>query len=250
MSEFQNKVALVTGASTGIGRATAVAFAREGAKVVVADVNEEGAKETLQMIEDEGGEAIFVPCDVSKPADLEAAVSAAVRTYGGLHCAVNNAGIAGASAPTADYGIEDWQQVIDINLSGVFYSMKYEIPAMIESGGGAIVNMSSILGAVGIANSVAYVTAKHGVVGMTKTTAMEYAEAGIRVNAVGPGFIVTPMVEPAAEDPDMAAFMRSAPMGRMGTPEEVAALTLFLCSDRASFCTGAYYPVDGGWLAR
>ena len=193
--DYNGKVAIVTGGGSGIGEATAFTMARSGAKVVVADYDKVGGDRVTEEIRAEGAEATFVAVDVSKQDEVEAMVKTAVETYGGLHVAVNNAGIGGAQALTADYPLESWDQVIAINLSGVFYGMRYEIPAIIESGGGSIVNMASILGSVGFAQSVAYVAAKHGVVGMTKTAALEYSAQGVRVNSVGPGFIKTPLLE-------------------------------------------------------
>ena len=249
--EFTDKVAIVTGAASGIGRASAQLYAREGANVVVSDVDEAGGQETVQLIQEAGGEALFVKADVSRPADCEALVDQAVERYGRLDIACNNAGIGGEQNLTADYSVEGWQQVININLSGVFYCMKYQIPAMMANGGGAIVNMASILGQVAFAMAPAYVAAKHGIVGLTKNAAVEYAEQGIRVNAVGPGFIKTPMLDPLEEDPEtMQLLVTLHPIGRLGQPEEVAELVVWLSSDKASFVTGAYYAVDGGYLAR
>ncbi len=251
MNMLTGKVALVTGASSGIGRATALMYSREGAKVAVSDVEEEGGQETVALIQKAGGEAFFFRADVSQPAECEALVRQTVDTFGRLDYACNNAGIGGESNPTADYSIEGWQRVIAINLSGVFYCLKYEIPAMLQNGGGAIVNMASILGQVAFANAPAYVAAKHGLVGLTRNTAIEYAAQGIRVNAVGPAFIRTPMIAALQEAPDTLNWLVSLhPIGRLGQPEEVAELVIWLSSERASFVTGAYYAVDGGYLAR
>jgi len=249
--EMIDKAAIVTGGGSGIGRATALAFARRGARVVVSDVDERGGNETVKDVESDGGHAIFVRADVSQSADVKAMVDTTIRTYGRLDYACNNAGIAGATAPTADYPEEAWSKVIAVNLSGVFFCMKYEIPEMLKLGGGAIVNMASILGWVGFANSPAYVAAKHGVLGLTKTAALEYSSRGIRVNAVCPAFISTPMIEKFESDEALDKMLIGLhPMGRLGKPEEVAELVVWLCSDAASFITGSAHLVDGGYVAR
>jgi NAD(P)-dependent dehydrogenase (short-subunit alcohol dehydrogenase family) len=250
---LHGKVALVTGGGSGIGRATALAFAREGAQVVVADVVVEGGEETVARIKHTGGAATFVKTDVARAAEVEALVAAAVATYGRLDCAHNNAGIEGVEAFTADYPEEDWDRVVAINLKGVWLCMKYELPQMQRQGSGAIVNTASIAGLVGAYRMPAYVASKHGVAGLTKAAALEYAKAGIRVNAVCPGVIRTPMVErfffsrhPRAETRLTAA----EPVGRLGTPEEVAEAVVWLCSDAASFVTGHTMTVDGGMVAQ
>ncbi|GAA4522566.1 SDR family NAD(P)-dependent oxidoreductase [Chelativorans composti] len=247
--EFEGKVALVTGAASGIGAACALQLAASGTAVVVADLDEEGAKKVVAEIEAKGGKAASFRIDVSVPEEVAAMVAFAKKTFGALHLAVNNAGIGGPSAPVAEYPLDGWRKVIDINLMSVFYCMHYEIPAMLEAGGGAIVNMSSILGTQGFANSSAYVAAKHGVVGLTKTAAMEYATKNIRVTAVGPGFIETPLVTNNIDPEALKQITALHPVGRLGKPEEVAALTCFLLSDKASFITGSYHLVDGAYTA-
>jgi NAD(P)-dependent dehydrogenase (short-subunit alcohol dehydrogenase family) len=247
--DYGGKVTLVTGAGSGIGEACAALFAAHGARVVVADLNLEGAQRAVEAIAAAGGTAAPVRADVSDPSSVESMVRFAVDTYGGLDVAVNNAGIGGAQAPTGEYPLDSWEKVIAVNLTGVFYCMRYEIPAMLARGG-AIVNMASILGAVGFANSSAYVAAKHGVVGLTKNAALEYATRGIRVTAVGPGFITTPLLSANLDATTLEAIAGLHPVKRMGTPEEVAALVGFLASDRASFITGSYHVVDGGYIAQ
>ena len=249
--EFAGKVAIVTGAASGIGAAVAELLAARGASVLVADYDVKGAESVAARIAAAGGTALANAVDVSDPVAVKAMVDAAIARFGGLHLAVNNAGIGGALAPLADQPLEDWHRVIAVNLNSVFYSMKHQIPAMLAAGGGAIVNMASILGAVGFAGSAAYTAAKHGVVGLTQTAALEYGAQGVRVNAVGPGFIHTPMIGRFEEDPATNAMLVAAhPIGRLGRPEEVAELVTWLASERASFVTGAYYPIDGGYLAR
>jgi NAD(P)-dependent dehydrogenase (short-subunit alcohol dehydrogenase family) len=249
MGILSGKTAIVTGAGSGIGRSVAELYAQEGANVVVCDINEKEGAETVKLITEKGGESIFIKADSSSPADNEKLVAETVAKYGALHIACNNAGVGGPAAPTGEYPIDGWDKVIAINLSGVFYGMRYQIPAMLKSGGGAIVNMASILGSVGFANSAAYVAAKHGVVGMTKNIALEYGTQNIRANSVGPAFIVTPLLKDF--DEATIKFLESKhPIGRLGKPEEVAELVLFLSSDKASFITGSYHAVDGGYLAQ
>jgi len=248
----EGKIALVTGGGSGIGRASALAFAREGAKVVLADVIVEGGEETVGMIKKAGGEAIFVKADVSKATEVEALIAKAVETYGRLDCAYNNAGIEGSAATTTDYAEESWDRVIAINLKGVWLCMKYEIPQMLKQGGGTIVNTASAAGLVGFRRGSAYVASKHGVVGLTKTAALEYAKSGVRVNAICPGAIDTPMMGRITDHrPQRAERMAAGePVGRMGMPEEIAGAVVWLCSDAASFVTGHAMAVDGGLTAQ
>lgn len=252
--QLNGKTALVTGGGSGIGRAAALVYAREGAHVVVADVNVEGGEETVQQIKEAGGEAILVHVDVSKPEDTQAMVAQAVAAFGSLDCAFNNAGISGGSDRrlTADYLEDDWDRVIAINLKGVWLCMKAEIPQMLQQGGGAIVNTASIAGLVGIQGTAAYVAAKHGVAGLTKAAALEYASQGIRVNAVCPGYIHTPLVQGIFDAVDGYEDRVAArhPVGRLGEPSEIAEAVLWLSSDAASFVTGHNMAVDGGYVAQ
>lgn len=250
MKVLDGKVALVTGAASGIGQSIAELYAEQGAKVLVSDTNDALGQAVVADLQAKGFEAIYVHADVSKPEDCQNLVNQALNTWGALHIACNNAGISGESNPTADQSLEGWDRTIAINLSGVFYGMKYQIPAMLQSGGGAIVNISSILGQVGFAGAPAYVAAKHGVVGLTRAAALEYGTAGIRVNVVGPAFIKTPMITVLDEQVLNAHIAPLHALGRLGNPQEVAQLVLWLSSDAASFATGAYYPIDGGYLAR
>ncbi len=246
---LKNKIALVTGAGSGIGEASALLFAANGATVVLADMDMDGTNRVLTLIEKNGGKGAVVKCDVSKPEECEHLVNETLKTFGQLDIAVNNAGIGGPAALVGDYPIDGWDKVIGINLSGVFYGMRYQIPAMLKNGGGSIVNMASILGKVGFPMSSAYASAKHGVIGLTETAACEYATQGIRVNAVGPGFIKTPLLDKNLNEEQLKGIAAMHPMQRLGTAQEVAELVLWLASDKASFVTGAYYNVDGGYLA-
>ncbi|MDI6025495.1 SDR family oxidoreductase [Corticibacterium sp. UT-5YL-CI-8] len=248
--EFEGKSVLVTGSASGIGAAIALQLAEEGAFVVVADHDSRGAQRIVKKIHDAGGEAKAFKVDVTHPSEVHAAVTFTVEAYGALNCAVNNAGISGPNKPTTDYTVKEWQRVIDTNLNSVFYGLKYQIPAIIEAGGGSIVNMSSILGSNGFANAPAYVTTKHALVGMTKSSALEYASQGVRINAVGPGFIETPLLTRKSDPETMEHLSSLHPIGRLGRAEEVAALACFLLSDRASFITGSYHLVDGGYSAQ
>lgn len=247
-----NKVALVTGASSGIGRATAIAFAREGAKVVLASRNEESSLETLRMVEEVGGEGIFVRTDVSIARDVEKLVQKTLKAYGRLDAAFNNAGVSGPAGPLFELTEEDFQRVIDVNLKGVWLSMKYQLPVMLANGGGSIVNMSSVAGLVGAAGTAAYTASKHGVVGLTKVAALEYAKANVRVNVVCPSVIDnTVMIEHVkAAYPDVFNYLLGThPVGRIGQPEEIANAVVWLCTAEASFVTGVAFPVDGGTTA-
>jgi len=245
---LEGKVALVTGAASGIGRATALAFAQEGAKVVAADVLGDDGQETVRLIKEAGGQAIFVKCDVSKRAEVEALIKKAVETYGGLHCAFNNAGIEGRMALAPDFGEEEWDRIIDVNLKGVWLCLKYEVPQMVKQGGGVIVNTASVGGLVGLQGLSPYCASKGGVVQLTRTVALECAQSNIRVNAVCPGGISTPMAMRLSKQPQMGAA-RPTPMRRWGKPEEIAEAVVWLCSDASSFVTGHLMTIDGGFVA-
>ena len=252
MTELTGKVAIVTGASAGIGRATAVALATEGAAVTGADVDEARGEQVAAEIRDKGGRAIFVKTDVTDDAQVAAMVAKTVEAFGGLDVAFNNAGIEGMPAPTADCTVENWHRTLAVNLTGVWSCMRHEIPVMLARGGGSIVNCASVAGLVGFAGIPAYTASKHAVVGLTKTAALEYAEQGIRVNAVCPGVIDTEMIDrftggqPEAE----AAMVATEPVGRLGRPEEIADAVVWLASPQSSFVTGQAIAVDGGFVAR
>ncbi|MCR8724343.1 SDR family NAD(P)-dependent oxidoreductase [Frigidibacter sp. ROC022] len=248
--DFDGKSAIVTGAGSGIGAEIARELAAGGAKVLIADLSPDVAGKVADEIASAGGTAEAFQVDVADPARAEAMVARAVELWGGLDLAVNNAGIGGASAPVGDYPLDSWKQVIDVNLNGVFYCLRYELAAMAKGKGGAVVNMASILGSVGFAGSSAYVAAKHALLGLTKTAALDHAKQNIRVNAVGPGFIDTPLLSANLDEATMAALAGMHPVGRIGKPAEVAALTCFLLSDRASFINGSYHLVDGGYTAQ
>ena len=247
---FDGKTIIVTGGGSGIGAATCIELGASGATVIVADRDLPGAEKVAAQITGSGGKAHAVAVDVADAPSVEAMVRLAVVTTGNLHGLVNNAGIGGKIAPTGEYDLAAWKQVIDINLSGVFYGMRFALPEMAKAGSGAIVNVASILGSVGFEGSVGYVSAKHGVIGMTKNAALEYARKGVRVNSVGPGFIHTPLVDNSLDKATQEFLNSKHAFGRMGTSEEVAALIVFLLSDRASFITGSYHLVDGGYTAQ
>jgi NAD(P)-dependent dehydrogenase (short-subunit alcohol dehydrogenase family) len=245
---MEGKVVIVTGAASGIGEATASLFAKEGAKVIVSDINEEAGRAVAKRLEHHGGTASFFKADVASAAENKALVDFALKTFGQLDIAVNNAGIGGEGNRIVDMSLEGWHRVIDVNLHSVFYGMKYQLEAMLQCGGGSIINVSSILGSVGFQGSSGYVAAKHAVVGMTKTAALEYSAHNIRVNAVGPAFIDTPLLD-QINDELRDKLVALHPIGRLGESREVAELILWLGSDKASFATGSYYPIDGGYLA-
>ncbi|MCL4168051.1 UNVERIFIED_CONTAM: hypothetical protein GTU68_035658, partial [Idotea baltica] len=247
---FDDRTIIVTGGASGIGAAVCDELAASGATVIVADLNQAASDAKAAEIEKAGGKAFGCAVDVSKSEQVEAMIAFAVDKTGRLDGLVNNAGISVQPTPTADVSLDDWKRTLDINLSGVFYGLRFGIPAMLKSGGGAVVNVASILGSVGSAGASAYVSAKHGVVGLTKAAAADYATQGVRVNAVGPGYIRTPMLENDLDAETLAFLASLHPIQRMGEAEEVSALILFLLSDRASFITGSYHLVDGGYTAQ
>ncbi len=247
---FTNKVVIVTGGATGIGRATSLLFARAGARVVIGDVNT-AAADVVKSIKDEGGEALFLKTDVRKADQVEKLVATAVKTYGGLHCAFNNAGILSATAPVAELEEANFDDVISVDLKGVFLCLKYEIRQMLKSGGGAIVNTASIAGMIADPGISPYVAAKHAVIGLSKSAALEYAKQNIRINVLAPGLVETGMTKAWFDNPAIRqVLLGQSPMGRAAQPEEMAGMVLFLCSDFASFATGDVFTVDGAYTAR
>ena len=248
--DFTNKVALVTGGASGIGRATSLLFAQHGAKVVIGDVNPAGM-ETMEAIKREKGEALFVETDVRDAQQVQKLVATAVKTFGGLHCAFNNAGVLPPMVPLADIEESTFDHTFAVDVKGVFLAMKYEIQQMLQTGGGAIVNNASIAGLIAERGISAYVAAKHAVIGLSKAAAIEYAAQGIRINALAPGLVETPMTKHWFDDPAMRGFfLANSPIGRFAQPEEVGAMVLFLCSDLASFAVGQTFAIDGGYTAR
>ena len=247
--DLQGKTALVTGAAAGIGKAVALLYGQHGANVMVSDIDETQGRQVVAQLQAAGANARFYRADVSDPAQCRQLVQETVAAFGTLDTACNNAGITGELSLTADYSLEGWQRIINVNLNSVFFCLKYELEVMLKQGRGSIINMSSILGQVGTPTLAGYVTAKHGVVGLTQTAAIEYAAQGIRINAVGPGYIDTPLLKNfTPESKQQLAALH--PIGRLGRAEEVAELVIWLSSDKASFVTGAYYSVDGGYLAK
>lgn len=249
MSILKDKVAIVSGAGSGIGRAIAITYAKEGAKVIVADINEEHADETVKLIQDDGGTAFKVKADSSKAEENKRLVDITVEKYGRLDIACNNAGIGGPAKPTGEYEPEEWDKVIALNLNGVFYACRYQLAQMEKNGGGSIINIASIHGQVAAPNSPAYTASKHAVVGLTKNIAAEYATKNIRCNAVGPGYVATPLLSANLDQKTQDAIAAKSPINRLGTPQEIADLVAFLSSDKSSFTTGSYIIADGGYTA-
>ena len=247
-AELAGKVALITGGASGIGAATARVMAREGAALALADFDAKRAGDVAEQLRASGARAVAIACDVAQPAQVEAAVQRTLGELGRLDALVNSAGISPPMAPTHEYPLADWERCLAINLSGTFYAIRAAVPAMLAGGGGAIVNLSSMMGQIAHAGIPAYVASKHGVVGLTKVVALDYAKQGIRCNAVGPGNTDTPMTRGAMAPPVFEAVGKAAPIGRYGTAEEIAELIAFLCSPRASFITGAYFVADGGFV--
>jgi NAD(P)-dependent dehydrogenase (short-subunit alcohol dehydrogenase family) len=249
MKTYQNKVVLVTGAGSGIGKASALAFGREGASVIVSDINEDAGMKTVVAIKNCFGEATFIKCDVSKDLEVKNLIESSIKKYGKIDCAFNNAGIEEHSTSTLECTEETWTKILDTNLKSVWLCLKYEILSMLKTGGGSIVNCSSIAGLVGFPNIPAYVASKHGVIGLTEATSLEFAKKNIRVNSVCPGPIHTPMLERLSKEQEKELAEKD-PMGRIGTPEEIAETVLWLCSDKASYITGQSMAIDGGWVVQ
>lgn len=252
MNNLKGKTVIVTGGASGIGEATALLYAEYGCNVVVSDLQEEKGQLLVEKIRQSNSKAVFIKADVSKPEDCEMLVNKTVASFGSLDIAFNNAGISGESNAIADMSIEGWNKIIAVNLNSVFYCMKYELQQMLKQGKGVIINNSSILGQVGFVNAAGYVAAKHGVIGLTQNAALEYSAKGVRINAIGPAFINTPLLAEAGMNTDVkqSVLVPLHPIGRLGDAKEVAELVVWLSSDKASFITGSYYPVDGGYLAR
>ncbi len=248
MGMLENKVAFVTGAGSGIGKAVALLYAKEGAKVVVSDINDEHGQNVVKEIQENGGRAIYVKANTAKAEDVSTLVDRTVEAFGRLDIAFNNAGIGGEQNLTGDLSLEGWRNIIDINLNGVFYGCKYAIGQMLKNGGGSIVNMGSIHSVTGVVGAVGYAAAKHGVLGLTRTAGSEYAAKGIRINAVGPGYIDTPLLDALGDDAKKALVLKH-PIGRLGRAEEIARLVLFLSSANAAFMNAGYYTIDGGYTA-